>query len=182
MRPVAVSLRAMTEADLPMLHHWLGRPHVLQWWGGDDGAPSLAEVRAKYLPRVLAHERVDPWIATHDERPIGFAQSYVAMACGGGWWPEVRDPGLRGIDQFLAEATDLGRGLGTRMVGALLDQLFVDPAVSAVQVDPHPDNARAIRCYEKAGFRRVGPISTPDGPALYMRCERAARASTTESG
>jgi hypothetical protein len=32
--------------------------------------------------------------------------------------------------------------------------------------------ARAIRCYEKAGFRRVGTVDTPDGPAVYMLCER----------
>jgi AacA4 family aminoglycoside N(6')-acetyltransferase len=173
-RAPTVTLRPMSEADLPLLHAWLQRPHVLEWWGGDDGAPSLDEVQAHYLPRVQTPERVTPWIALHAGRPIGYAQSYIAMDCGAGWWPEVQDPGLRGIDQFLAEAADLGRGLGTRMVGALLERLFADPAVTAVQVDPRPDNARAIRCYEKAGFRPLGPIVTPDGPALYMLCERAA--------
>jgi hypothetical protein len=39
----------------------------------------------------------------------------------------------------------------------------------SIQVDPSPTNARAIRCYEKAGFTRVGTVVTPDGPALLMR-------------
>jgi aminoglycoside 6'-N-acetyltransferase-1b/aminoglycoside 6'-N-acetyltransferase-2 len=46
----------MTEADLPMLHAWLNRPHVAQWWGGEDACPSLDEVRAHHLPRVLGEE------------------------------------------------------------------------------------------------------------------------------
>jgi aminoglycoside 6'-N-acetyltransferase len=35
-------------------------------------------------------------------------------------------------------------------------------------IDPSPDNPRAIRAYEKAGFEKVGMIDTPDGPALLM--------------
>ena len=34
--------------------------------------------------------------------------------------------------------------------------------------DPAPSNGRAIRAYEKAGFRHVAVIVTPDGPALLM--------------
>lgn len=122
----------MTEADIPLLHVWLRRPHVAQWWRGGDGT-SLDDIRAKYLPRILAQERVAPYIAMLDGHPLGYAQSYVA----------------------------LGSGDGTK-----------------IQTDPAPDNFRAIRCYEKAGFRRVGPIVTPDGPAMYMvreRCRNPAR-------
>ena len=31
--------------------------------------------------------------------------------------------------------------------------------VTKVQTDPDPTNARAIRCYEKSGFRRIGEVS-----------------------
>jgi RimJ/RimL family protein N-acetyltransferase len=61
------------------------------------------------------------------------------------------------------------------MVRAFLERLFTDPAVTRIQTDPSPDNARAIRCYQKAGFRAVRAVDTPDGPALLMLCERTAR-------
>ena len=35
-------------------------------------------------------------------------------------------------------------------------------------IDPDPRNARAIRSYVKAGFRRDRLVSTPDGEALLM--------------
>jgi len=99
--------------------------------------------------------------------------SYVAAAAGDGWWEDETDPGVRGIDQFLADEARLNQGLGAAMISAFVAQLFADPSVTRVQAGPRPDNARAIRCFEKAGFRRVGEIHTPDGVALLMVCERA---------
>lgn len=165
-----VSVRMMTEADLPLLHDWLNRPHIKVWWGED--APSLEEVLHDYAPRRMALDHETPYIALLGDRPIGFAQSYVALGCGDGWWEDVTDPGLRGIDQFIGEAGLLNQGLGTRMVRALAERLFEDPAVTRIQTDPSPNNPRAIRCYEKAGFRRAGNIITPDGPAVYMLLDR----------
>ena len=162
----------MAESDLPMLHDWLSRPHIVEWWGGEDEKPSLAEVREHYLPRVLAEENVTPYIAMFGDEPIGYAQSYVALGSGDGWWEDETDPGVRGIDQFLCNPEQLSKGLGTRLVVALVQLLFSDARVTKIQTDPSPTNVRAIRCYEKAGFRRVRSILTPDGPALYMVQDR----------
>ena len=62
--------------------------------------------------------------------PIGYAQSYVALGSGDGWWEEETDPGVRGIDQSLANASQLGKGLGTKLVRALVELLFNDPEVT----------------------------------------------------
>lgn len=176
MSPAAAAplvLRPMTENDIPLMHGWLQRPHIVQWWGGEAERPkSLAETHAKYLPRVLAEEQVTPYIVMLGSRPIGYAQSYVAMGSGDGWWEDITDPGVRGIDQSLGEEADLGQGLGTRLVTALVELLFRDARVTRIQTDPDPTNGRAIRCYEKAGFRALREIVTPDGPALYMVRDR----------
>lgn len=164
----SVTLRPMTEQDLPMLHDWLNRPHIVEWWGGDEARPTLAEVQEHYLPRVLAEGFVVPYIAMLDEEPIGYAQSYVALGSGDGWWEGETDPGVRGIDQSLANSSQLGQGLGTKLVRVLVEMLFTDPEVTKIQTDPSPANLRAIRCYEKAGFVRLKTITTPDGPAVYM--------------
>jgi RimJ/RimL family protein N-acetyltransferase len=54
----------------------------------------------------------------------------------------------------------------------LHELLFAEAAVTRIQTDPAPDKPRAIRCYEKAGFRRVKTIRTPDGEAVYMVRDR----------
>ena len=170
----AVSLRLMVEHDLPMLHDWLNRPHIAEWWGGEDERPSLEDVLEHYLPRVLASESVTPYVAMYGEEPIGYAQSYVALGSGDGWWEDETDPGVRGIDQFLANPTQLNKGLGTMLVSALAELLFSDPYVTMIQTDPAPNNHRAIRCYEKAGFVQQKVITTPDGLAVYMVQTRQA--------
>jgi RimJ/RimL family protein N-acetyltransferase len=59
------------------------------------------------------------------------------------------------------------------MIAAFVARLFADPAVTKIQIDPDPANARAIRCYEKVGFERVGIVETPDGLALLMTIGRS---------
>jgi RimJ/RimL family protein N-acetyltransferase len=169
---VEVTFRQLTLSDLPMLREWLQRPHVAQWWGA---LPSMAEMREDVGPMTLPGARDQAFIASVDGRDIGYIQSYTVKDSGGGWWTDEQDPGARGIDQFLANADELGRGLGTRMVRAFVERLFSDAAVTRVQTDPDPQNPRAIRCYEKAGFRVWKEVETPDGPALLMLCERPAQ-------
>ncbi len=170
----SVTLRLMTEHDLAMLYEWLNRSHIVEWWGGEEARPTLADVQEQYLPSVLAQESVTPYIAMLNGEPIGYAQSYVALGSGDGWWEEETDPGVRGIDQSLANASQLGKGLGTKLVRALVELLFNDPEVTKIQTDPSPSNLRAIRCYEKAGFEKQGTVTTPDGPAVYMVQTRQA--------
>ncbi len=60
-----------------------------------------------------------------------------------------------GIDLFLG-ATYHGRGLGTDAVRTMARHLVDDLGHRRLVIDPAAHNERAIRCYEKVGFRRVG--------------------------
>ena len=159
-----------------MLHEWLQRPHVAEWWAP---TPSYDEVAEEFAPLARPGHRDQGYIAFEQDQPIGYIQSYVVQDSGDGWWEDEQDPGARGIDQFLAASDQLGRGLGTRMVRAFVERLFEDPAVTHVQTDPDPRNARAIRCYEKAGFRAVKEVDTPDGRALLMIAHRCIVGTAT---
>jgi RimJ/RimL family protein N-acetyltransferase len=165
----AFRFEPLRERDLTMLREWLERPHVAQWWLDPS---TVEELREDYLSPAAAASGLRAYIVYQGDRAIGFIQSYVVMGSGDGWWADETDPGARGTDQFLANAGDLGQGRGSAMLRAFLAQLFADPAVTVVQTDPDPGNERAIRCYRRAGFRAVGIVATPDGPALLMRCPR----------
>ncbi len=165
-----ITFRPLGMADLPLLHEWLVRPHVAQWW---SPTPSFAEVEQEFEPLISGQSTTRPYLVLGDGVPIGYIQSYVAKDSGDGWWPDEQDPGVRGIDQFLAQAEQLGRGIGTAMVRAFVERLFADAEVIRIQTDPSPRNPRAIRCYEKAGFHALSEIDTPDGRALLMVRDRA---------
>ena len=113
-----------------------------------------------------------PYLAMLDAEPVGYVQSYVAADMGNGWWTDVCDRGVLGTDQFIADGRRLGQGLGTGMVRRFASFLFEDPGVSRIQVDPAVENRRAIRCYQRAGFTPMGPVTTPDGESLLMTLPR----------
>lgn len=163
------SFRPLTARDLPLLHEWLNRPHVAEWWDDERDLESVL----RSFGADLGSPMIAMFLVCLDQEPIGYIQVYRVMGADPEWWIDETDPGARGIDQFLANADQLGQGLGSSMVREFVAGLFADPEVTVVQTDPSPRNARAIRAYEKAGFRRVGEVITPDGPALLMRVSRA---------
>lgn len=141
--------RPLTPDDLPLLFEWHERRHVLEWW---DAYTSIDALKADTLDSD-AHA----FLAYANGEPLAYIQ----------WYP-CEETGVVGIDQFLASADSIGRGVGTDLITQFVDFLFSDSTVRAVIVDPVPHNARAIRCYEKAGFRFV---AMQDG-AYVMRRER----------
>jgi RimJ/RimL family protein N-acetyltransferase len=165
----AITFRQLSPADLPMLHEWLTRPHVAEWW---QPTPSFSDVEEEFTPLTYHDASTRGYIALLDDAPLGFIQSYVVLGSGDGWWEDETDPGARGIDQFLADPDRLNQGLGRAMIRTFVDGLFRDPSVTRVQTDPSPANDRAIRCYERAGFTALREVITPDGPALLMLRER----------
>jgi len=165
------TFKPLMREDLSMLHEWLHRPHVRQWWREPS---TITELERDYF-QPSADPPTRAYIAMRDDIPVGFIQSYIVSGSGGGWWTNETDPGARGIDQFLANAAELGQGMGRAMIGAFIDRLFEDPLVTSVQSDPAPDNERAIRSYRGAGFTTIGDVDTPDGRATLMRTHRAVR-------
>lgn len=133
-------------------------PHVVAWWG----AP---EVEA--AAEALADPRIALWIVEHDGRPFAYAQDYAPHD-----WddhPFAHLPaGARGIDHYIGEPDMLDRGHGSAFIRAHCARLFAAGA-PAIGTDPHPDNRRAIRACEKAGFSIASePLDTRWGRAVLM--------------
>ena len=59
------------------------------------------------------------------------------------------------FDLFLSAAFQ-GRGLGVDAVRTVARHLIVERGHHRLVIDPAADNGRAVRCYEKVGFKRVG--------------------------
>lgn len=127
---------------------------------------SFEEVVQKYS-KSISSKYVFPFIVLADGKPVGFIQSYRADLVGGGWWVN-EEPGTWGVDQFIGEDQLIGQGYGSMFLREFTDQLLIRSDVKRVISDPDPKNLRAIRCYEKAGFKMLGEVQTPDGPALLM--------------
>jgi len=159
MAPDAYAFKAMSADDLPTICRWLAAPHVAEWWGDPEQQFAL-------VSGDLSAAAMSQYIVTIDGRPFAYLQSYdPAVWPQGGLGPQPS--GTRGIDQFIGDLAMMDRGPGSAFIRIFVDRLLAGGAPRAV-TDPSPQNGRAIRAYEKAGFQRQRMLDTPDGPALLM--------------
>jgi aminoglycoside 6'-N-acetyltransferase len=152
---VNYAFRPFAAYDLSVVRGWIGTPDVSGWWE-DDGD----------LEEGLASPAIRQWIVSLDERPFAYLQDYDPHA-----WPDhpfaFPPPGSRGIDQFIGVPELIGAGHGSAFIRHHVEQLFAG-GVPAVGTDPHPDNTRAVRAYEKAGFTPGRTQDTEWGLCLLM--------------
>ena len=150
-----------------MLHRWLSRPHVERWFG----ERSFEELEEEYGGYIDEKEPIYPYIAVHEGRDVGMMNwehfgDFPEMAALYG----VDDPDATNCDVLIGEPELTQKGLGPAMIRAFLEQVvFANARPTSSIIDPHLDNAAAIRAYEKAGYRflRVAP-DDGEGKAVYL--------------
>lgn len=145
----AVRLRPVEHGDVDTLVAIRSTPEVHHRWGGDDLAAEVREDLATTDVHLLA--------IVYDDRVVGLIQ-----------WSAEEDPQYRhaNMDIYLDPAVH-GRGLGTDAVRTLSRHLIDEHGHHRLVIDPAADNAAAIACYAKVGFRPVGLMRQyergPDG-------------------
>jgi aminoglycoside 6'-N-acetyltransferase len=134
-----VHVRPVTASDAARLTEILTHPGVARWWGRWD------------LDRVQA-EVIDP-----DDGTVTFAVEVDGQVIGLVQYAEEDDPDYRhaSIDISL-HPTWHGRGLGADAVRTLARYLFEHRGHHRITIDPAAHNQRAIRSYQRVGFRPVG--------------------------
>ncbi len=140
--------------DYELMARWLTDERVLEFYHGRDNPYPYERVVAKYGPRARGEDPdgVVACIIQLAERPIGYMQYYPAQAEA---YELDNATDTYGIDLFVGEPELWGTGAGSRALSALVAYLFGELGARRVVIDPHVDNPRAIRAYEKAGFRRL---------------------------
>jgi len=162
-----ISFRPLAHEDLPLVFDWLNREHVKRWW---REALTFADVEAKYRPRIDGDAKTDMYVIEVDGRPAGMIQTYL-VSDHPEWIGD--EPGVAGVDLFIAEEELTGRGLGPRVLTEFTSRVvFADPAVTACVAGPEVVNDRSLRAFEKAGFVREREIPGESGPEMLMRKER----------
>ena len=144
LRGARVVLRPLTDADAPALLALLRDPGVAAWW-----------MRAS-------------WDQICEEGAVVYAVAVDGALAGSIQYHEETDPDYHSasIDIFLGDAWQ-DRGLGSETMRVLIDHLVHERGHHRITVDPAATNERAVRVYERLGFRRVGVLRayerTPDG-------------------
>lgn len=151
--------RKLKREDFPLLFKWMNRGEVKRWY--TKGTISRARIEEKYLPCVKGNSPKLTMFAFLDEEPIGFVQAY-ALHHYPAYADQVGIPDSVGIDLFIGDAARVNQGLGSQMLRVFVEGVLPHYFQERIAViGPEPENKRAIRAYEKAGFLFFHQIENP---------------------
>jgi RimJ/RimL family protein N-acetyltransferase len=146
--------KPLTTDDFPLLLEWLSKEHVKKWW--DDGDDTLEKVAAHYGKNDDIERFVLCETNRAKEKPAGYFQYYF------------EEDGIIGIDQFIGEEDYLNRGVGEGVIKMFVEMIARRHRPAQIILDPSPENKRAVRCYEKVGFKHYRTRQNSDGSQAYL--------------
>ncbi|MHB8508291.1 MAG: GNAT family N-acetyltransferase [Candidatus Dormibacteria bacterium] len=161
-------------AHLPMLWEWIQRPHVAKYWGYWN-PPTREENIAQWTAMIEGRKVGKPYLIRVDGNDIGYIDRYRLSQDEEMWTNIGLGEDAVGADIFIADESLTGGGLGARVVARFYLWLTDQEGLEVAIIDPEVGNDRAIRAYEKAGFRflKVTDTGEPRGRDHIMSATRA---------
>lgn len=142
-----VTLREMREEDLKMIVEYLNDPEIILNLEDDTPLPSSIEKEKETFGEMVKNKDIHKGfhyaIVTKDGTFIG--------GCGANHVDQKNKRASVGI--FIGHRDYLGKGYGTEAMKLLVDFLFREVNLHKVKLNVFAFNKRAIRSYEKCGFK-----------------------------
>jgi RimJ/RimL family protein N-acetyltransferase len=130
-------------------------PIILEWYN-DEELHDIADVRT--FKRYTIEELRKYWT---EKLSRSYASYHVIVVedevIGRVGLKKKRNDDIYVMDySILIGVSNLySKGLGTEITKYFITKSFLDPDIHAVVLQVREDNKRAIRCYEKAGFKKT---------------------------
>jgi len=157
---VTIELRRTSPADLPDLLALWNDGRVMAFVGFADGLGTTPDAMEDWFRRLAA----DP-----SRRHYSIHASDIGF-CGEAYFAVDPSHDLATLDIKLRPAAQ-GRGIATRALEQMLEEVFRGGLASRAYVDPSRHKERALRLYERLGFleaTRPAWLEQPAPDALYL--------------
>jgi aminoglycoside 6'-N-acetyltransferase len=150
-----INFKPMTLQHIPLWDQWITIPHVKEVWFIEGYEPP------DYIYQKIKGNGYDhSFIIYNDDQPIGYIV-YCDLYAYRTICPQPKgvftheNPGTFCIDLFIADKDYLNKGYGTEIVKRFSAKIMDELGAKKILIDPAITNKRAIRCYEKAGYRII---------------------------
>jgi len=145
MSEAQVRLRPITEADLPDYVEWLNDPEVTQFTQLESGSATL-EGEREWFQRVYAPD------SNTRNRAIEVNGRHIGNCA---LMPDESGE-MAGFGIIIGDKTQWSKGYGSAALREVLRIGFEEMGLQRIHLTALAPNTRAVRCYEKCGFRHEG--------------------------
>ena len=91
-------------------------------------------------------------------------------------WFEIKEQNMESYDLgiYLNRIDLFGKGIGRMVIRTAMDTILSEKDVQGLYLDVRKENLRAIRCYEKLGFKAIfeGEKVTSSGKIKFQRMQK----------
>ncbi len=154
-----IQFKTFAIEHIPLWEQWITIPHVKDVWFIEGYEP------ADYIYQKIKGNGYDyPFVIYVDEQPIGYIvccdlYAYRTICPNPKGLFTQESPGTFCLDLFIADEAYLNKGYGTEIVKQFTKKLLEDFDAKKILIDPAISNKRAIRCYEKAGYKIIKTVN-----------------------
>lgn len=152
--------------DLDLIHDWMARPHVAEYWAMDWPRDWIRD----YLAGQIEDPARQPYLGFVDDLPVGYVEVYDPHRDVLGAHAPVL-PGDLGAHVLIGDEEHLGR-FSVALGRAVVRFLFQRPDVLRIVGEPDVRNHNFLSLLAFLGFKKQGEIDLPDKRAAFMACER----------
>ncbi|WP_411334499.1 GNAT family N-acetyltransferase [Metabacillus indicus] len=162
-----LKVRKLEDGDNVLLAKWLSDPSVLEFYEGRDNPFDLNKVKEIFY--ATDDEEVK-CIVEYEGKVIGYIQYYQLDDKTKKEYGYLNE-NVYGTDQFIGEIDYWNKGIGTLLVTSMIRFLLEQQKADRIVMDPQTRNNRAIKCYEKCGFKKVKVLPNRElHEGIYQDC------------
>ena len=146
------------ESEYIKLQKWCSKKYVYEWF--EQRILSLDEIRNKYKNK-LKNNKQELLIIQENNTDIGLVQIYKYEDS-----LSIKElnkyKNIYEYDLFIGIESYLNKGLGKEIINLVNKRIYSKYKADSIILRPFKRNIRAIKCYEKSGFKLVNEYQGKD--------------------
>lgn len=147
-----IILKKLQSNDLQYFAQWWRDPELIKLTSGNFDELSDKEVK-KYFTAMIENKTNYHWMIQVDNKTVG----HISLNKNRGGWYETQI--------VIGEKDFWSKGIGGEAINQLITKAKTEN-ISKIYLEVRPENSRAIRAYEKSGFKKIKTMKYSDNPNL----------------
>lgn len=148
-----IALRPMEPEEVTLIHAWANNSAVIPFWYGEK--KTLTQIKTDWKPHYFSDNNPHSgrcFAILKGKNPVGKPIGMINFN------RIDRENRSVDIDMVIGHTKDWGQGYGTDALRTFVRYLFESFDLNRIWLGTYNYNKRAIRAYEKAGFKKEGVL------------------------